>query len=67
MKINFKWHRTIRNGGGIFTGIKLHFPTSICDENDCKKRWKNVLVQIGLIAIEININIDYAHEYVAFN
>jgi len=67
MNINFEWRRNARNGGGLFVGIKLHFPTSLCDDADCKKRWKNILIQIGLIVYTVNINIDYAHKYVEIN
>lgn len=63
MKINFESRYIARYGGGLFAGIKIHFPTSICDDENTDIRWKNISIQFGFIVVVINMNINYAHKH----
>lgn len=67
MKINCSGSYHARKSGGLFLGIRAHFPITLCDDNNHNYIWRNVSLNIGLIVYTVNIEINYAHKYHKFN
>lgn len=67
MKINCSGTYHFRKGGGLFLGIRMHFPITICDDNNHNYTWRSIRIHVGLILYTVNIEINYAHKYVKFN
>jgi hypothetical protein len=63
MKINFDYNYHGRKSGGIFLGFRLHFPVSLCDDNDHTRSWRNISLQIGLILVTVYIHFNYAFKH----
>ena len=66
MKINFKSLYIARYGGGIFAGIKIHFPIAIGDEYPVYpliSEHRNICVEFGLLIFSVTVNIDYAYKH----
>jgi len=63
MKIKFDIQNHCKFGGGLFLGIKLHFPSSCIDleaENAADiVTFNNILLSVGLIFFSINMNFQY--------
>lgn len=58
MKITTEARRTIRNGGGMFLGIRFHFPVSLVDDLQ-QMKWKQLTLSLGLIAWQWDFDFDY--------
>lgn len=69
MNINIKFdaYRNARKSGGLFLGIRIHFPRTLCNENIPSYTWRNITLNVGLIVYTVNIQINYARKYVNFN
>lgn len=67
MKITFEGHYTPRKSGGIFLGIRMHFPCTLCNENTPNYTWRNITLNVGLLIYTVNIHINYAQKHVNFN
>lgn len=59
MKITAKCSYHACRSDGLFFGIQLYFPASICDDNNPNITWKNVCVKFGFILFTLKINVDY--------
>jgi hypothetical protein len=67
MKIKTDYNYHARPHGGLFAGIRIHFPATLCDDDDINKTWRNITIQIGLFVVTLNFRIEYAHQYVKTN
>jgi hypothetical protein len=67
MKFNCSGSYNARKHGGLFLGIRVHFPITICDDNNINYTWRNTSLNIGLVVYTLNIEINYAHKYINFN
>ena len=67
MTIKFDGYKNARPGGGLFLGVRIHFPCTLCEDNNPHYTWSNITINIGIIIYTINIRINYAQKYVNFN
>jgi hypothetical protein len=63
MKVKFDIQNHCKFGGGLFLGVRLHFPSS-CIDIEVEKaadmtRFNNVLLTFGFIFFSINVNFQY--------
>lgn len=50
-----------RRGGGLFFGIKLHFPLRICPNPSYENYYDMIGIYFGFILFTIKIDIKYNH------
>lgn len=67
MNVKFDGHRNARKAGGLFLGIRIHFPCTLCNENNPNYTWRNITLNVGLVVYTVNIHINYASKYINFN
>lgn len=61
MKIESSFCRIARNAGGLFLGLRLHFPVSVVGDF-VPVRWTNVTGYVGLLFWEWRVAVNYGFE-----
>lgn len=62
MKIQPAFKLTARRAGGLFLGLRLHFPCSLVEyDRSPAVHWRRIDISVGLIFWTLYTSIDYGH------
>lgn len=67
MKVYFDGCYNARKSGGLFLGIRIHFPVTLSNDDNINLTWRNITLSVGLVIYTVNIHFDYARKYINFN
>lgn len=62
LNINCNWH--CRRAGGLFLGLRLHFPCSVCpaaEPNNSQYQYHVIVLRLGLLLATVNVEFKYNH------
>jgi len=62
VSIAFHWKRIARRAGGLFLGVRLHFPVSFRTTSCFPTiHWREVPITVGFLFWELDIEVKWGH------
>jgi len=62
LDISSNWH--CRRAGGLFLGLRIHFPCNICpatEPNNMRYTYDVIVLRLGLLFVTVNVEFKYNH------
>lgn len=57
-RIETQWRKIARNGGGLFIGIRWHFPVNLVSENGAIS-WTQQTISVGFVFWQFDVDFNY--------
>lgn len=59
---NLELKRICRKAGGLYLGLRIHFPVRMCDETNFTRHWTCIMVSAGFLFWQLSFDLSYGFQ-----